>query len=122
MLTHVVVLKFKADAAEDKIRRLERLLDDLPNRIKEIQMFEFGRNVVNSTRAYDFALVALFANPQSLERYQKHPDHLPVVELIHSLCESTITVDFPGTDAASLKDGPAAWERDPLDALKLKSL
>jgi hypothetical protein len=121
MITHVVLLKFNPGVTADEVQALERVLDDLPNRIREIQMFEFGRDVVQSERSYDFALVALFANLQALERYQKHPEHLPVVQQIRSLCQSVVTVDFQATDAASLNAGPQEWERDPLDSSRLRN-
>jgi hypothetical protein len=103
MLNHVVVLKFKPGVAETDVAELEKHLDRLPNSILEIQMYEFGRDVLKSERSHDFAIVSLFANELALERYQNHPDHVKVVEQIKHLCESIITVDFYGTDASSLR-------------------
>jgi hypothetical protein len=104
MLNHVVLLKFKPDVAEDDISKLEALLDDLPNRISEILVYEFGRNTIPSERAYDFALVSLFANPETLERYRRHPEHLKVLDHIKHICENIITTDFLGSDASSIKE------------------
>ena len=119
MIHHVVLMKFKPEVTEADIGDLEKRLDDLPNRIIEIKMYEFGRDLLHSQRSYDFALVSLFANLQALERYQKHPDHLPVVEKVKTMCESVITVDFTGPDAASASAGPPEWERDPFSRLKI---
>jgi hypothetical protein len=94
MLNHVVLLKFKTGVAESDITKLEERLDDLPNKIPEILVYEFGRNTIPSERAYDFALVSLFANPESLERYRQHPDHLKVLDLIKDVSENIITTDF----------------------------
>ena len=104
MLNHVVLLKFKPGVAESDIKQLEALLDDLPNKISEILVYEFGRNIIHSERAYDFALVSLFANPESLERYRQHPDHLIVLDQIRSICENIITADFLGSDAGAIKE------------------
>ena len=104
MLNHTVLLKFKPGVAEGEIDKLEELLDDLPNKISEILVYEFGRNIIPSDRAYDFALVSLFANPESLERYRRHPDHLKVLENIKAICDNIITTDFLGSDAGSLKE------------------
>ncbi|HHE73896.1 MAG TPA: Dabb family protein, partial [Desulfobacteraceae bacterium] len=93
MLNHVVLMKFKPGVAENKIAKLEELMDNLPNTISEILVYEFGRNTVPSERAYDFALVSLFANPESLERYRQHPDHLKVLDLIKDICENFISTD-----------------------------
>lgn len=104
MLNHVVLLKFKPDVDEGDIARLEELMEDLPNTISEILVYEFGRNIIPSERAYDFALVSLFANPESLERYRQHPDHLKVLDLIKDISEGIVTTDFQGSDAASIKE------------------
>ena len=104
MLTHIVLFKFKASVTETDIRTVEDLLDDLPNKIVEIHQYEFGRNIIQSERSYDFALVALFANAESLQRYAEHPDHLSVVRKMSNLCENIVTVDFPGSDAGSIKE------------------
>ena len=104
MLNHIVQLKFKPDITENQIKKLEVLLDDLPNKISEILVYEFGRNTIPSERAYDFALVSLFANPESLERYRQHPDHLKVLDHIKEICENIITTDFLGSDAGSIKE------------------
>jgi len=120
MLNHVVLMKFRPGVPEEEIRDLERLLDDLPNRIPEIRVYEFGRDVLRTERSWDFALVGLFANAATLARYQAHPEHRPVVEKIRSLCEHVATVDFYGTDAGAIESASRSWERDPFDSLKLK--
>jgi hypothetical protein len=104
MLNHVVMMKFKPDVTDEQISSLEKMLDDLPNRIVEIHTYEFGRDVIGDERSYDFALISLFANPEALQRYKTHAAHLEVVEILKKLCDQIITVDFYGTDASSLKD------------------
>ena len=104
MINHVVLMKFKAGVDEAAIEDLAQSLDELPNTINEILMFEFGRDVVRSERSYDFALVALFANLETLGRYRTHPDHLKVLGKIKNLCKDIVAVDFEGTDGSSLKE------------------
>jgi hypothetical protein len=104
MINHVVLMKFNSDADDANIQDLEQSLDQLPNTITEILVYEFGRDVVRSERSYDFALVSLFANLEALDRYRNHPDHLKVLEKIKNICDSVIVVDFEGTDAGSLKE------------------
>ena len=111
MLNHVVMMKFKPGVREADIDTLERELDDLPNAIVEIQVFEFGRDILHTERSYDFAIVSLFANPESLQRYQQHPAHLRVGRRLKELCDQIHTVDFSGTDAGDLK------AKTPLDFL-----
>ncbi len=118
MLNHVVLMKFKPEVSEEDIRELERVLDPLPNKIMEIKVYEFGRDVLGSERSYDFALLALFANRAALERYQSHPDHLPVAAKIGTMCANVVTVDFAGADGSAAEAGPPEWERDPWERLK----
>jgi hypothetical protein len=119
MITHVVLMKFKPGVGDAEIRELEQRLDELPNKIMDIKMYEFGRDIVRSERSYDFSLVSLFTNLPALERYQKHPDHLPVAEKIKAMCDSLITADFYGSDSAATEAGTPEWERDPFERLKL---
>ena len=46
MLNHVVLMKFKAGVSRAEVDALEKNLDALPNMIVEIQMYEFGRDVI----------------------------------------------------------------------------
>lgn len=104
MLNHVVLMKFKKDVQEVDIQELETLLEALPNQIVEIHSYEFGRDIIHSDRSFDFALVALFANIESLQRYQNHPDHQTVLKKIKTICEQIYAVDFLGTDASHFKE------------------
>jgi len=114
MLNHVVLLKFKSGVSNADIEELEKMLDDLPNRIPEIHSYEFGRDVVRSQRSFDFALVSLFANLEALERYQQHRQHLPVLKKIKQLCENVATVDFEGSNAGSIDIDRPAWDFKPI--------
>lgn len=115
MISHVVMMKFKPEVKDSDIKDLEKRLDELPNTIFEILSYEFGKNIVQSERSFDFALVSLFANKGTLERYQNHPDHLDVVERIKNMCEKIHSVDFEGTDSASIKkDESSKYEKTEL--------
>jgi hypothetical protein len=103
MINHVVLMKFKHDVNDDAIDDLEKSLDDLPNKIVEIQTYEFGRDRVHSEKSYDFALVSLFANLEAMKRYQDHPAHLKVLQKIKTLAKNVIVVDFEGSDAGDIK-------------------
>lgn len=102
MINHVVLMKFKTGVKESDIKDLEKSLNALPDKILEIQTYEFGRDVVQSDRSYDFGLVSLFANTDTLKRYQNHPDHLIVLEKVKRISENVVTVDFEGADASSV--------------------
>lgn len=94
MLKHVVFFKFKQGIGEEEIVDLDKSLAALPSAIPEILSCEFGRDVVRSERSYDFALVSSFKNLESMQLYQKHPEHQVVLKKVNELCESVLAVDF----------------------------
>ncbi len=114
MINHVVFVKFKPEVDDADIKDLEKSLEDLPNKITEIHTYEFGRDLVRSDRSYDFAVVSLFANLQTLEQYHNHPHHLKVVEKIRNLSSDIITVDFEGSDAGSTAVERPFWDASPV--------
>ena len=94
MLKHVVFFKFKPGAGEEEMVDLEKRLAGLPPIIPEILSYEFGRDMIRSERSYDLALVSTFKDLESLQHYQKHPDHQVVLKKVNDLCESVLAVDF----------------------------
>jgi hypothetical protein len=94
MIKHIVLLKFKKDVQAEGIDALENALGALPDKISEIKSYEFGRDVVRSERSYDFGLVSVFEDIESMKRYQVHPKHLEVLKTVKELCESVIVADF----------------------------
>ena len=106
MLHHIVLMKFKPEIQDSEIVQLEKMLNELPNKIVEIHGYEFGQDVVHSDRSYDFALVSLFANLDALKRYQQHPEHVQVLNRIKRLCENVIAVDFETKPEATIEPDP----------------
>lgn len=94
MIKHIVMLKFKKDAQETGIGELEKKLGALPGVIPEIKSYEFGRDVLRSERSYDFALVSVFKDIESLKIYQIHSRHQEVLKKVKDLCESVVVTDF----------------------------
>ena len=94
MIRHVVFMKFKPETSEASIPEVEMHLGRLPGLIPDILAYEFGRDIVRSERSYDFALISSFNDLEALRRYQVHPDHLVVVDLLKGICERLVAVDF----------------------------
>ena len=110
MINHVVLAKFKPGVGKADIEELERMLDDLPNKITEIQTYEFGQDLSHAAKSYDFAIVALFANLEAIDRYQTHPQYLPVVKKIQEICDDIVTAEFEGPDAGSINIERPVWD------------
>lgn len=110
MITHVVMMKFKPEVTVAQIDELTAMLDRLPDRIEEIQSYDFGRDVVRSERSYDFALVSVFANLDTLKHYQAHPDHQAVVKRLGGMCTHIAAVDYENAPYHQASDGdPDPW-------------
>jgi hypothetical protein len=118
MITHVVMMKFKPGVSDEQITDLEESLDALPEKITEIQSYEFGRDIVGSERSYDFALVSVFANLETLRQYREHPAHLKVLQKLGGLCEKIWAVDFEASTLPEIDRGLDP-HLDPWNAPKL---
>ena len=111
MITHVVLMKFKPEVTAEAIDELEALLDRLPDSIDEIQSYDFGRDVVRSGRSYDFALVSVFANLDTLKHYQEHPDHQVVAKKLGSMCAHIAAADYENAPYHHpSEDDPDPWK------------
>ena len=95
MLRHIVLFRFKPDTSQAARTAMADGLAELPSRIPQIRAWSQGRNVVQSDRNYDFALVADFDSLADMKIYQAHRDHQAVVaELILPVVESLVVADF----------------------------
>jgi hypothetical protein len=98
MLKHVVMFKFKdfAEGADrqENLRKVKAGLEELKNKIGEIKFWDLGVNSVQSQVAYDLILSSEFSDEESLRRYQQHPEHIKVAELVGKVCEHRAVVDY----------------------------
>ncbi len=98
MIKHIVMFKFKDFSIgrnkRENIQLVRDSLQSLTPKIKEIRSFELGVNTLSASNAYDLVLLSEFTSPEELVRYQKHPEHLKVAEVVGQVCESRIVVDY----------------------------
>ena len=98
MLKHIVMWKFKEAAEgatkEENLRKAKSLLDALPPTIPQIKTFEVGIDTLHSDTSYDLVLISGFDDEASLVTYQKHPEHVAVVEFLRNVQADKIVVDF----------------------------
>ena len=118
MITHVVMMKFKASVADDDIADLVKMLDQLPEKITEIQSYDFGRDIVRSPRSYDFSIVSVFASLETLAYYQQHTAHLRVGKKLGEMCERIVVVDYENKPYPHKSYGDVVAE-DPLQSKDL---
>ncbi len=98
MIKHLVLWKLK-DSAEGKTRQenaleLKAALEDLKGKVPEIHMLEVGLNFNPADTACDLSLYSEFKSREDLEKYQRHPEHLKVVELVKKVTQERRVSDY----------------------------
>ncbi|MDM7935124.1 MAG: Dabb family protein [Methanothrix sp.] len=98
MIKHIVMFKLKesADGSDraENIQRLKETLEALPEKIGEIRSFEVGVNFSETSTAYDLVLSSIFECKEDLYSYQRHPEHMKVVDLVGRICENRVVADY----------------------------
>ena len=93
MIKHIVMFKLK-DKNKENIKKIVDALKTLEGNINVLRSAEIGINFTESERNYDIALTTEFDDRKALNAYGPHPNHLPVVETVRSLCSGSIVVDY----------------------------
>ena len=95
-LKHAVFFKFKDDATQNAIKRVENAFAALPNQIDTIKSFEWGTN--NSPEKHDdqftHCFMVTFDSEQGREKYLPHPDHKNFVEVLKPVLDKVRVLDF----------------------------
>ncbi len=98
VIKHIVMLKLKEEAngkaKSENAVILKQELESLKQKIHEILLLEVGINVAEDPDAYDLVLSSEFAGKKELETYIKHPEHAKVAELVASVRQIRIVVDY----------------------------
>lgn len=98
MLKHIVFFNFKANAkGADKsanIAKAKAMLENLMGRVPTLLSMSAGSNVVENPSAWDFALVAEFADAEALKQYAEHPEHRKVSAFMSKVRSERASVDF----------------------------
>ena len=92
MLRHIVCFRLKPDKKHmvgEAVKSLESLAA-----IPGVTYIEVGVDELKSTRSYDIAMTVDFENPDDYGIYDTHPLHQPVRELMRSVAETSVTVDY----------------------------
>ena len=91
MIKHVVCHKYKDKAEAEKIAPM---LNSLMGVVPSLRSMETGIDFMDSKRAYHLVLIATFDDRAGLDAYAVDPAHKKVKEYIHSVLESSVSVDF----------------------------
>lgn len=95
-LRHLVFFKFKEDAPEEGIKRVEEAFAALPSKIDAIESLEWGTN--NSPESHDdgftHCFTVTFATDAARSEYLPHPDHKAFVTVLRPVLDKVRVVDF----------------------------
>ena len=97
-LKHAVFFKFKDDADQNEVQRVEESFAALPSKIDAIKAFEWGKN--NSPEKKDdgftHCFMVTFDSEAGREAYLPHADHLAFVEVLKTCFGQSPSAGFLG--------------------------
>ena len=95
-IRHVVCFKFKEDATEAQIKKVEKAFAGLKKKIPEIKGLEWGVN--NSpeglNKGFTHCFIVTFADEKGRAIYLPHPDHKAFVVILKPILEDAFVIDF----------------------------
>ena len=98
MIKHIVMWNIKENVeGRTKLENgkiIKEKMEELKDLIEEIVTLEVGINIVEGKGARDLVLNAEFNNLEDLDIYQKHPDHVKLVEFVGPYLENRAVIDY----------------------------
>ncbi len=98
MIKHIVMWRLKDEALgatkEENAFKLKETLLALKDVIDELKAVDVGINFNPSEAAFDVVLYSEFDNREGLEAYQKHPEHVKIVEFVGEIRTDRAVVDY----------------------------
>jgi hypothetical protein len=96
MITHIVLMKFKATVDGAQKREAVERLRAMVGRVPSVRELEVGMHAPEPTaRSSDLGLIVRLADLAALAEYAVDPVHVQVKEFLAGLVESSTVVDFP---------------------------
>ena len=94
MVTHVVLMKFKAENQRANLEHARNLLLGMQGKVECLRYIEVGLNCVPSERAFDLSLITRFDDLAGLNEYADHPVHVEVKKFLAGVLEKSHVVDY----------------------------
>jgi len=94
MITHIVLMKFKADTTPEQKREAVSRLRAMVGRVPSVRELEVGLHGAASARSVDLGLIVRLADLAALAEYADDPVHSEVKRFLAGLLESSTVVDF----------------------------
>lgn len=97
MIKHIVMWKLKETESSAKkvaAKELKEALEGLRTKVPQVRLLEVGINFNPADTASDVSLYTAFESQGDLDLYQKHPEHLKVVEVVKRLTSERRVSDY----------------------------
>lgn len=93
---HVVLFKFKDNAAPAEVKKVEDAFLALEAKIPQIQDLEWGTNVSPEglSNGFTHCFLVTFRSKSDLEIYLPHPDHKAFVGVLQPVLDKVLVVDY----------------------------
>ena len=98
VIKHIVLWKLKESvdgrSKKEWAAEMKAALEGLVGKVPGIKALEVGLNFNTADTASDISLYTVFDGPKDLEIYQKHPEHMKVVELVKKITTERRVSDY----------------------------
>lgn len=96
VLRHVVLFKFKADAAPEQVKSVEEAFAAMKGKLPLIHDFEWGTDVSteNLQQGFTHCFLVTFKSEADRDAYLPHPVHKEFVKLAGTCLEKALVVDY----------------------------
>ncbi len=96
MLRHVVLFKFKDNATQDQVKKVENAFLALPSAIKEIKDIEWGINnsPENLNQGLTHCFFLSFNSEKDRDAYLPHPAHKAFGAILTPYLDKVVVVDY----------------------------
>jgi len=94
MIRHIVLLKFKDDASEEKIQALVEGNRAMPGQIPEVVSAQSGSDLGLSQGKFDYGVVVDFTSEADYQTYLAHPAHLALGAIALELMADAAQMQF----------------------------
>lgn len=91
---HAVLINFNAEADESYRAKLALSVNALPETIPEVRAVACGTDAGVTAGSSDFAIIVDLDSADDYAKYESHPVHRELVDVIRQGVESRTVVDF----------------------------
>jgi hypothetical protein len=94
MIIHIALFKWRKNISRKDILQIMDDVLSMKGKIKEIIDLSCGRNFSKWSKGYTHAVVVKVKDKKALDKYRKHPIHIPIAKRIEELEQDSIGIDF----------------------------